>query len=95
MRGQVWAEVLVVAAGIVLGVFLAMSPLFSHLGATKVTRASSILTLAEVYAEQNMLIPYSVTLFEVNGSFLFVGAYPSSARIADEMNKLGVEVYPR
>ncbi len=95
MRGEVWAEALIVAAGVVLGIFLVTAPLFSHLNAVKTARTAPVLTLAEVLVEQGTMVPYSVYLFEINRGNLLVKAFPSSDRIAKEMNGLGVEVYTR
>lgn len=89
MRAQVWTEILIAVSGVFLGVLLVVAPLFTHLEDAKAVRSVPVLTLAEVFLEQNKLVPFSVELFEVNDGNLYVRVFPSSDELAEEMKSLG------
>jgi hypothetical protein len=92
MRGQIWSEVLLVAGGVVLGVFLVLGPLFQSLDSTLPARAGPKLTLAEVETEQNSFLPYTITYFGEDNGELYASAYPSTDDIANKLSSLGVAV---
>ncbi len=93
MRGQVWTEALLIVGGIVIGVLVAFGNAFPvFVGGAEVVRALPYVALAEVYAEQNALYPYSVTDFYYDGNNLVLGADPEDATLRLYLSSWGVNV---
>ena len=87
MRGQIWSEILLVVMGAALGAFLVVSPFMERVNSTLPARTAPILSLIEVNLEHSELIPFTVTVFVEDNGWLLLEAFPSSERIAEELNK--------